>query len=656
MPLLTASLVSSSSTTLSSLSSTPSDLLYLKTLSTSAVHTLTGGAITGSDNVRSLIHEYGGASYTPITLTAFDNAVIFTTFPTRALRLATQTAGEWTVHPPLDIPDGAALRFADFTSVPTTPDVVYCVCEDHTVDTPVGVINTITSLTITTPTTATLETLVSGDDFYAYPTLSPTTNTLTYTHWSHPSMPWDTTTLSSLDLTTATILDHCSTGSTCMPTYSATGVLYACSDSVHDLYKIVTVDGTTVTPLPNQPDSYDYSAPGFGWSAGVRSFRVAGDDVVACFGDVETGTVGIMVFDTVEGKTRTVTEKELGVNSVSSPCVLDGRVYFVGVGYDKPAGIDSFEIAGSAPPTVTRHVCTVESTDEVMDYVGDFVAPKHVIYDGPRGKVHGYYYKPTGTTGDAPPPLLVKAHGGPTSATGIGFRLDLQYWVSRGFAVLDVDYSGSSGYGREYRDRLKGQWGVADYNDVVAGARYCVKEGLADSKRVAIDGGSAGGYTTLCALAFQGADTVFTAGCSKYGIADLVALYHDTHKFESRYMDELIGTLPRDEKIYEERCPINHLDKLACPIMLQQGDEDKVVPPNQADMMYSALTKKGIPSILVVYEGEQHGFRMRGNVVHALESEYEFYCKVWGMEVRGGEKWGLVLGEKILRTKEEGET
>lgn len=250
----------------------------------------------------------------------------------------------------------------------------------------------------------------------------------------------------------------------------------------------------------------------------------------------------------------------------------------------------------------------------------------------------GFYYAPSNgdfeaPEGSPPPPLLVKAHGGPTAQTSIVFNPAMQYWTSRGFAVLDVDYRGSTGYGRAYRMKLQGNWGVTDIEDVCAGAEYLVQKGLADPKRLAIDGGSAGGYTTLGALAFR---NVFKAGCSMYGIGDLSALAGDTHKFESRYLDGLVGPYPEKKDVYEERAPIRHADQLSCPILLLQGAEDKIVPPNQAELMFDAVKAKGLPCALKIYEGEQHGFRRSENIENALNSELAFYGKVFGFQPSAG--------------------
>jgi dipeptidyl aminopeptidase/acylaminoacyl peptidase len=247
---------------------------------------------------------------------------------------------------------------------------------------------------------------------------------------------------------------------------------------------------------------------------------------------------------------------------------------------------------------------------------------------------HGFYYAPKNRDSVGPPrekpPLIVMSHGGPTSSTSTSLRLSIQYWTSRGIAVLDVDYRGSSGYGRGYRDALKGQWGIADVDDCASGALYLVAQGKVDGNRLAITGGSAGGYTTLCALTFR--DT-FKAGASHYGISDLEALAKDTHKFESRYLDGLIGPYPERRDLYVERSPIRFTDRLACPMILFQGLEDKVVPPNQAEKMVEAVRAKGLPVAYLTFAGEQHGFRKAENIKRVLEAELYFYSKVFKFEL-----------------------
>lgn len=247
---------------------------------------------------------------------------------------------------------------------------------------------------------------------------------------------------------------------------------------------------------------------------------------------------------------------------------------------------------------------------------------------------YGFYYAPQNKDFIAPegerPPLLVKIHGGPTAATFASFNPSLQYWTSRGIAILDVNYGGSTGYGRDYRERLKGRWGIVDVDDCVNGAKYLAEQGLVDGDRLCIDGGSAGGYTTLAALVFR---DVFKAGASYYGVSDLSALARDTHKFESRYLDGLIGKYPEEEQVYLDRSPIHFVDRLSCPVIFFQGDEDKVVPPNQAEMMVEVLKAKGLPVAYVLFAGEQHGFRKAENIKRALDGEIYFYSRVFGFEL-----------------------
>ena len=260
------------------------------------------------------------------------------------------------------------------------------------------------------------------------------------------------------------------------------------------------------------------------------------------------------------------------------------------------------------------------SVPEPIEFATENGATAHAFYYPPR---NGDFQAPTGEL----PPLLVKSHGGPTGAAGASLELLVQYWTSRGIGLVDVNYGGSTGYGREYRQRLHGQWGIVDVDDCVNAARNLVQRGLADGQRLAIDGGSAGGFTTLAALTFR---DVFRAGASYYGVSDLETLAKDTHKFESRYLDSLIGPYPQRQDLYQQRSPINHLDGLSCPLILFQGLEDKIVPPDQAELMYRAVRAKRIPTAYIAFEGEQHGFRQAANIKRALDAELYFYSRVFG--------------------------
>jgi dipeptidyl aminopeptidase/acylaminoacyl peptidase len=247
---------------------------------------------------------------------------------------------------------------------------------------------------------------------------------------------------------------------------------------------------------------------------------------------------------------------------------------------------------------------------------------------------HALYYAPLNQDYVGPPharpPLIVISHGGPTGATSSALRLEIQFWTSRGIGVLDVNYGGSTGYGRPYRDRLKGQWGIVDVDDCTNGARHLVEKGMADRDRLMIRGGSAGGYTTLCALAYR---DLFGAGASYFGVSDLAALARDTHKFESRYLDQMVGPYPEREDLYVARSPIHSVDSIDCPVIFFQGMEDRVVPPNQAELMVDAIRRQGIPVAYLPFEGEQHGFRQAQNIARSLEAELYFYSRVFGFDL-----------------------
>ena len=283
----------------------------------------------------------------------------------------------------------------------------------------------------------------------------------------------------------------------------------------------------------------------------------------------------------------------------------------------------------SARPVVDVGVIRAASADRIA---ADWISPaRPLTFDSDGQPVHAFYYAPTNpdyiAPGDERPPLLVLSHGGPTAASTDVLDARIQFWTSRGFAVLDVNYSGSTGFGRAYRDRLKGRWGLVDVSDCVNGAAHLVASGQADPDRLIIRGGSAGGYTTLAALTFH---QLFKAGASHYGVSDVEVLAQDTHKFESRYLDSLIGPYPEARDVYYARSPIHFADQLSAALILFQGLEDKVVPPNQAEMMAEAVRRKGLPVAYVAFAGEQHGFRKAENIIRALESELYFYGAVFG--------------------------
>jgi dipeptidyl aminopeptidase/acylaminoacyl peptidase len=317
---------------------------------------------------------------------------------------------------------------------------------------------------------------------------------------------------------------------------------------------------------------------------------------------------------------------DLPIVSLQGGVAVDAATVFAAVGFaDRPGGL----VAIHLPSATIESIKTGDSRPLPPEYVS---RAEPVTFPTTRGEVsYGFYYPPTNPDFVAPagsvPPLIVSAHGGPTGHSTPAFDLDLQYWTSRGFAVLDINYRGSTGFGREYRKRLYGTWGVIDIEDAVAGATYLVDQGLADADRLIVRGGSAGGFVTLAAHAFH---DVFAAGANYYGVSDIEALARDTHKFESRYLDQLVG--PRSAELYAERSPIKNLDGFTRPLITFQGLEDRIVPPNQSEMIVEALRANGIPVAYLAFEGEQHGFRRAENIVRAREAELYFYGRVLGFD------------------------
>lgn len=530
--------------------------------------------------------------------------------------------------------ENAKYRYADGVTS-SNGNVIYCVREDHTNPKPSEVVNEIVALDVRD---GSMKVLATGNDFYAHPRISSNGQKLAYITWNHPNMPWDSTELrvtsiykdsSNKSFDHKLIAGEDGNTSVIQPTYQGNRLYYISDESgYYNIYRA----GYKESVLPM---SYDFGGAAPGWSLGQQGFCfMPGDNgrLVAQYS--KDGNSVMLTADVSDGDAPAKDIKEYSGSKDGLPMMFgsvipgsDNDVYFVGGSPSVPSSIYKWNMETKAPAEVLACSSSLSFDEELIS------VPKQVEFPTTLGTAFGYYYAPknggyTCTTDEAPP-LLVKAHGGPTACTGSSFNAGIQYWTSRGYAVLDVDYGGSTGYGRDYRRRLRKSWGIVDIDDVCNGAQYLVKEGLADGERLCIDGGSAGGYTTLGALAFK---DVFKAGTSLYGIGDLTALAGDTHKFESRYLDGLVGAYPEEEELYKQRSPIESVDTLSCPILLLQGVEDKVVPPNQAEMMHEALLKKGIPTCLKMYEGEQHGFRKAENIEDALDSELAFYSRVFGIE------------------------
>jgi len=584
-------------------------------------------------NTRTKVHEYGGGAFA----LQGGGAVVFSDFVSQRINWAGGDGAATVVTS--EAPD-KRYRYADY-DIREDGAVAVCVREDHGPAgdwKPVDVVNQVVRVDLASGAEAVIAT---GRDFYAAPRLGPD-GAVAYVCWDHPNMPWDATELrvAAAGAATETAAHELVAGSdgdtsVLQPAWHPTsGALFYVSDHTgfYELHRHapgVRDDGSASTILAVDGADLGGSAPG--WQLGQQAYCFLADGrVLATYPDRASGKTAVAVVPEAGGAPTVYSGEAAGLPhavSGATPGLAADEVYFVGGGPDKPSGIYKWTGFTEATLLASSSSATVDAA-----YIS---TPEPVAFPTTLGEAYGFYYKPrhpTCSSSEAAPPLLVKAHGGPTACTGATFNPTIQYWTSRGFAVLDVDYGGSTGYGRDYRRRLRGSWGVVDIDDVCAGATFLANDGLADPKRLAIDGGSAGGYTTLGALAFR---DVFSAGCSLYGVADLEMLAGDTHKFESRYLDGLVGRYPEDKAIYQARAPIRSVDTLSCPILLLQGAEDKVVPPNQAEAMHAAVLKKGLPCALKIYEGEQHGFRKSENIEDALNSELYFFSRVFGFEAAG---------------------
>jgi dipeptidyl aminopeptidase/acylaminoacyl peptidase len=461
-------------------------------------------------------------------------------------------------------------------------------------------------------------------DFVSSPAFSPAGDRLAFIAWRHPDMPWDATELWEVELGDAGPVgpprQRAGGGeSIVQPSYAADGGLTFVGDR-SGWWNLHRFDGDTVRPLCERPAEF----AGPHWVFGLSSHAHVDDGTIVCVRR-EGGRDVLGRLATEGGRLE---DHPLPFTEIGYLRVSGRHACFVAASPTEPAGVHLLDLSSGALRPVQRG-SSIELDDTWIS-----VAEPLTYASGDGREAHAYFYAPKNPHFDAPaaerPPLVVKTHGGPTAAASSGLDAKVQYWTSRGFAYLDVDYAGSTGYGRAYRQSLAGQWGVFDVEDCVAGAAALADLGRSDPGRQAITGGSAGGYTTLCALTFTDA---FSAGASHYGIGDLEALARDTHKFEARYLDGLIGPYPDRKDLYVARSPIHHTDRLSCPVIFFQGLDDKVVPPNQSEAMVAALAAQGIAHAYVAFEGEQHGFRQAKNICTALDGEAWFYGRVFGFDV-----------------------
>lgn len=572
-------------------------------------------------NVRTGVHEYGGGAYCIHADTAF-----VSNFDDQRLYRVDPGATPVAITPAVE---GKRHRYADGR---VTPDggLWIGIRERHTKSgRSADVVNELVA--IPTDGSSAPRVIAAGRDFYSNPRISPDGSRLCFLAWNLPWMPWDGCELYVAELTpdgelagmthVAGMDGH---ESIWQPEWSPSGDLVLASDR-SGWWNLERIREGQRTVLHAAEAEFGYPA----WTFGARSFACLGDGRIVCGYDSE----GLTYFGLLDPEDGRMERLDVELDSWGTPCVCaDGeQVVVIAGSATLPSRVLRLDVSSGAQQILRTSSQLPVNTEY-------FSVPRAIEFPTEGGlTAHALVYRPTNPDYEPPegehPPLIVMSHGGPTGNTTAMFGIDMQFWTSRGFAVVDVNYGGSTGYGRAYRERLNGKWGVVDLEDCVNAARYLVDRGEADPSRLLITGGSAGGYTTICALTFTDA---FAAGATYFGIADLEQFGGgETHKFELQYEHTLVGPYPERADLYRARSPIHFVDRISTPMLVLQGADDKVVPPSQAELIVGALQERGVPHAYLLYEGEGHGFRKAENIVHALEAELSFYAQVLGFEPGG---------------------
>jgi dipeptidyl aminopeptidase/acylaminoacyl peptidase len=583
----------------------------------------TADVVPDGFNVRSRVHEYGGGAY------VVDRGnVYFSHFTDQRIY---QVAADDHAGKPVPLTPEGKYFYADYALDPRRSRLI-CVREDYS-----GggeAVNTLVSIPLSGGSTG--DVIATGHDFYSTPRFSLDGSQLSWLAWRHPNMPWDGTELWLADVAGGGALSNArrfaggDDESIYQPGWGPDGRLYFVSDREGWWRPYRSSRSTFEAVLNNPPAEAEFGRPQWAFGTATWVF-VSSSRMLAAYtrrgiwflADVDTHTGDWRTIDTgfEPHDWMAVDERQVRLKA-DTPL----EVILVAASPTQADAVVRLDVASGRTDVLRASSSIVWSRDDVS-------IPAAIEFPTADGETaHALYYAPTNArvhaAPDERPPLIAISHGGPTAAANATLDLKIQFWTSRGFAVVDVNYRGSSGFGREYRNALRGQWGIADVEDVAQAAQHLVQSGLADASRLIIRGGSAGGYTTLASLMFQ--PGVFNAGASYYGVSDIEVLARDTHKFEARYLDRLIGPYPEAREEYRARSPIHFVDRLASPIILFQGLEDRVVPPNQSAMMADAARTKGLPVAYLAFEGEQHGFRKAQTIVRSLEAELYFYGAIFG--------------------------
>ncbi|HVM31050.1 MAG TPA: prolyl oligopeptidase family serine peptidase [Candidatus Limnocylindrales bacterium] len=563
-------------------------------------------------NARTMVHEYGGGAYT-----VADRIMYFSNLADG--RVYRQLLGE----DPTPISPAGPFRYADFV-VDGPHQRVLCVREDHTA----GHAEPVNELVALPLAGGKPVVLATGHDFYSTPRPSPDGTQLAWLTWSHPDMPWDSTRLWLADVDDdgqvgqARLVAGGSEESVVQPEWAPGGGLVFVSDRSGwwNLHLLAEPSGKGAVRALGEMEA-EFAGPQWVFGMTWYGFGADGAIVAAARRHGRDELWRIVPGGTAEQ--LDVPDTEIGDLRVGGD-----RVLYIGASPTAPNAVVLLDLRSGE-----RQV--LRSTFDLDIDAADIAAAEPITFPTTGGRqAHALFYRPTnrqceGLPGERPP-LVVMSHGGPTSSAWGGLDLEKQLFTSRGFAVVDVDYGGSVGYGRGYMRRLDSAWGIVDVEDCINAALSLAERGEVDRDRMAITGGSAGGFTTLCALVFH---DVFACGASHYGVGDLEALARDTHKFESRYLDRLVGSYPAAASVYRERSPVHACDRLTRPLIVLQGSDDKVVPPAQAESLVAVLRERRIPHAYLLFEGEGHGFRQAANIRSALEAELSFYAQVFGFEL-----------------------
>ncbi len=583
--------------------------------------------LPNSISVRSKVHEYGSGDYI-----VKDDVIYFANAKDQCVYRYDGEIVKLTEKANSQNSECLEYRYADFA---LSPDRHYLICvrEAHFKNN--KVINELVCIDLFSDAKErNVSVIQSGRDFYTFPRLTFNGNRLTWTCWDQPEMPWDSAELWVADFHKDGRVDavHKVVGgvsnerkeSVYQPEWSRDGILYYISDSSAwgNIYSCKDGLKNALTPIDRE-----FGIPQ--WSLASSTYVITDSNhIYAVF--VQDGHQQLCHIDELTGHIEPI---ELPIKDFGEHLLLsENKLFYKGAGPLILEGIYEFDLLTqnnnliSLEKSFPLSACELSIAEPIEFEVND-------SNSNSNRNCHAFYYKPNNSQYKAPentaPPLIVMSHGGPTGMTSSSLNATIQFWTHRGFAVVDVNYSGSTGFGKKYKDRLIGNWGIIDVEDCIAAAQYLVKQNLADKDSLLIRGGSAGGYTTLCALTFF---DDFKAGTSRYGISDLESLATDSHKFEARYLDVCVGEYPKEKQTYIDRSPIHFTDKLSCPILILQGEEDKVVPPNQAEMMVDALKEKGLPFAYQLYKGEAHGFRKEETIIHSLNAELSFYRQVLNIE------------------------